>query len=181
MKTCLKLTICFTLFLLAGRTAFSAENAAKPGPDQGPLHTYVKQADDSYKWVKRAEGTVGKATWVELILTSQHWKDTVWKHQLFVIKPGEVETAGQAILLIDGGGWKDELENPPTGDKPGKLPQEAAVLVQVAERGEVPRGGAEASAESTDLRRADRRRRDLLHLRTIPQHAMPPGRCCCRW
>ncbi|HEY4312631.1 MAG TPA: PhoPQ-activated protein PqaA family protein [Pirellulales bacterium] len=138
MKICLKLTICFTLVLGAAQTAFSAEKAANPGPDQGPLHTYVKQADDSFKWEKRQEGKVGKATWVELILTSQHWKDTHWKHQLFVIKPSEVENPGQAILLIDGGAWKDELANAPESDKPGKLPQEAALLAQVAERVKSP-------------------------------------------
>ena len=109
-----------------------------PGPTQGPLHTYVKQADNSYKWVKRQEGTIGKATWAELILTSQHWKGTTWRHQLYVIKPSEVQTAGQAILLIDGGGWKDELANAPADDKPGKLPQEVSILAQVAERVKSP-------------------------------------------
>ncbi len=96
VKFCLKLTICFMLVLGAAQVAFSAEKAVNPGPDQGPLHAYVKQADNSFKWEKRQEGKVGKATWVELILTSQHWKDTLWKHQLFVIKPSEVENPGQA-------------------------------------------------------------------------------------
>ena len=57
---------------------------------------------------------------------------------MFVIKPSEVQTAGQAILLIDGGAWKDELAKPPADDKPGKLPQEASMLAQVAERVKSP-------------------------------------------
>ncbi len=113
MKTCLKLTICFSLLLVAGRAAFSAENTANFAPDAGPLHTYVKKADASYRWEKRQEGKLGKATWAELILTSQHWKDTTWRHQLYVIKPSEVHSEGQGILLIDGGAWKDELAQAP--------------------------------------------------------------------
>jgi PhoPQ-activated pathogenicity-related protein len=138
VKFCLKLTICFSLFLVAPRPGFSAENPANFAPDAGPLHTYVKQADDTYRWEKRQEGTIGKATWAELILTSQHWKDTTWRHQLFVIKPSEVHNAGQAILLIDGGAWKDELAGAPAGDKPAKLPQEVSILAQVAERVKSP-------------------------------------------
>ncbi|MES1213801.1 MAG: PhoPQ-activated protein PqaA family protein [Singulisphaera sp.] len=138
MKTFFKLTICFALLLVPGRTAFSAENTANFKPDEGPLHTYVKKADDSYRWEKRQTGTLGKATWAELILTSQHWKDTTWKHQLFVIKPSEVQSGAQAILLIDGGGWNDDLAKPPVSDKPAKLPQEVTLLAQVAERVKSP-------------------------------------------
>ncbi len=138
MKTCLKLTICFALLLLGCRGALAEENAANFAPDQGPLHTYVQKPDDSYRWVKRQEGKVGKSTWVELILTSQHWKDTLWRHQLFVIKPGEVQSEAQGILLIDGGAWNEDLAKEPEAGKGGKLPSEAALLAQVAERVKSP-------------------------------------------
>jgi PhoPQ-activated pathogenicity-related protein len=138
VKVSIKLSICLALVILGNRAILAAEEAQNARPGDGPLHNYVKTADDSYHWVKRQEGTVGKAKWVELILTSQTWKDTVWKHQLFVIRPSEVKNEAQAIMLIDGGAWTDDLSQPPEDGKGGKLTQEAALLAQVAERVKSP-------------------------------------------
>ncbi len=128
---------CIALLILSGRIAAAKEPEIAP-PGKGPLHAYVKQADDSYRWVVRQEGTVGTTKWAELSLTSQTWKDTVWKHQLFVIRPAEIKDPSQGILLINGGGWNDELASPPADGKGGKLPAEAALLAQVAERVKSP-------------------------------------------
>ena len=84
------------------------------------------------------EGSVGKLKWVELSLTSQTWKGTVWRHQLFVIRPSEIRDAEQAIMLIDGGGWDDSLAAPPADGKEAKLTPEAAILRKVAERVKSP-------------------------------------------
>ena len=56
-------------------------------PQSRPLIEYVKKLDASYHWTKVGGGTIGKAQYVELLLTSQTWKNIVWKHQLFIIKP----------------------------------------------------------------------------------------------
>jgi PhoPQ-activated pathogenicity-related protein len=138
VKTRFKFSICLALLILGGRSISAAEKGESSQPGQGPLHSYVKQPDASNRWVKRQEGKVGKATWAELILTSQTWKDTVWKHQLFVIRPSEVENEAQGIMLIDGGAWSDDLAKPAADDKGGKLPSEAAILAQVAERVKSP-------------------------------------------
>jgi PhoPQ-activated pathogenicity-related protein len=101
-----------------------------------PLVEYVKKPDPSYHWVKVAEGQVGQAQFAELLLTSQTWKDIVWKHQLFVIKPNNVDPAAkQAILMITGGAWKPELEQ--AGRKP-ELPREAQVLARLASQLRAP-------------------------------------------
>ncbi len=77
----------------------------------GPLADYVAKPDASYRWVEKQTGRFMASEYAELILTSQTWKDTVWKHQLFVIKPhsmaGDVK---HAMLFISGGSWRDELE-----------------------------------------------------------------------
>jgi PhoPQ-activated pathogenicity-related protein len=147
----------FALLLLIVRGAMAAEPAvaeppkqatatkpeAQPAPPKeadrtGPLHTYVSTPDDSYKWVVKQEGKIGGAEWAELILTSQKWKDTTWRHQLFVIRPSKIRDGAQGILLINGGGWDDKLAEPPAEDKKGKLNGEAALLAQVAERVQSP-------------------------------------------
>ena len=102
----------------------------------GALAKYVAQPDDSYRWVKRYEGKTNGATFVELTLTSQTWKGTVWKHQLYVIRPSEVADPAQAILLIAGGSWTDDLAKPVEGDY--KLPAEAALLAAIAQRVKSP-------------------------------------------
>jgi PhoPQ-activated pathogenicity-related protein len=100
-------------------------------PD-GPLKAYVQKPDASYRWVVRREGTVGSATYAELTLTSQTWRDIPWKHQLFVLKPTKMtQPAQHALLLISGGSWHGDLERPATGDE--RLPGEARAFAQVAE------------------------------------------------
>jgi PhoPQ-activated pathogenicity-related protein len=85
----------------------------------GPLADYVAKEDKSYQWTKRREGKLGDGDYVELTLTSQTWKDIVWKHQLFIYKPAKLANAKQALLWIDGGRWNDDLAKPATDDDPG--------------------------------------------------------------
>ena len=117
------------LCLLPGGTAIAAEKAS-------PLADYVAAPDESFAWIKRREGSLGAADYVELTLTSQTWRNITWKHQLFVIKPKQVLHESQAILLIGGGCWRDELDQPiegkPAGGKPEQMPSEAALLAGLA-------------------------------------------------
>ncbi|HEY2841057.1 MAG TPA: PhoPQ-activated protein PqaA family protein [Pirellulales bacterium] len=157
MKRRLRTFFSFALLLLIIRGVKAAEPAVAEPPKQkpatkaeatpaapkesdrsGPLHAYVSAPDDSYKWVVRQEGKIGGAEWAELTLTSQTWKGTTWRHQLFVIRPSKIRDGAQGILLINGGAWDDKLAQPPEEGKKGKLNTEAALLAQVAERVQSP-------------------------------------------
>jgi PhoPQ-activated pathogenicity-related protein len=106
------------------------------GPLAGGLAEYVAAKDDSYTWTKRNEGSVLTCKYVELTLTSQVWRGITWKHQLFLIKPAQVDpNAKHAMLMIAGGNWKDELADPKTQIK---LPGEAQLLALVAEQMKLP-------------------------------------------
>jgi PhoPQ-activated pathogenicity-related protein len=110
--------------------------AAAPAPLTGPLAEYVAAKDDSYVWTKRSEGSVLTCKYVELTLTSQVWRGITWKHQLFLIKPAQVDpNAKHALLMIAGGNWKNELADPQTQIK---LPGEAQLLALVAEQMKLP-------------------------------------------
>ncbi len=127
VAACMALT-----FLVATRSANAAE-----APVDGPLMKYVNKADASYKWTKRREGEIGGAKFVELTLTSQTWRDTVWRHQLFIVRPASVpDDATHALLFISGGAWKDQLAGP-AGDG-DKLPKEAPIFVALAEQLKTP-------------------------------------------
>src|SRR5262245_24873930 len=105
-------------------------------PLTGPLADYVAAKDDSYQWVKRSEGSVLTCQYKELILTSQIWRGIPWKHQLFVLKPAQVDPAAHhAVLMIAGGNWNDKIADPATQLK---LPGEAQLLAVLAESLKMP-------------------------------------------
>ena len=82
------------------------------------LDGYVRRKDGAFSWKIRRKGSSGKTSYSELILTSQRWRGMLWKHQLFVIVPPNVpRDCHQALLVIAGGSWKDELERPNEGEK----------------------------------------------------------------
>lgn len=102
----------------------------------GPLADYVSAPDASYAWVKRSAGKAGKTEYVELILTSQTWRDIVWKHQLFIVRPSTVAPdTSHALLFITGGNWRDELADP---GRPTVLPRETALFAMLAEQVKTP-------------------------------------------
>src|SRR2546423_9107138 len=105
-------------------------------PLTGPLADYVAAKDDSYQWFKRSEGSVLTCKYVELILTSQTWHGIAWKHQLFIIKPAQVDpTSKHAVMMIAGGNWNDKIADRATQLK---LPGEAQLFALLAETLKVP-------------------------------------------
>src|SRR6266850_3905421 len=110
--------------------------ALERAPATGPLAEYVAAQDDSYHWVKRSEGSVLTCKYAELILTSQTWRGIPWKHQLFLIKPAQVDPAAKhAVLMIAGGNWSEKIADSPTQLK---LPGEAQLLAVLAETLKMP-------------------------------------------
>lgn len=131
MKRLLTLmSVALTLAVLSVATPARAEGVTA-------LQDYCAKPDASYKWVKRQEHKLGDVTVTELTLTSQTWRDIVWKHQLYIFKPAELDDSKQALLLISGGSWKDSLEGPVTEDG-GKLPGEATIMAGVVRQFKAP-------------------------------------------
>jgi len=120
------------LFILLSSTAAAFERL----PLSGPLADYVAAKDGSYAWSKRSEGSVLTCKYAELILTSQTWHGIPWKHQLFILKPAQVDpTAKHAVMMIAGGNWNDKIADPATQLK---LPGEAQLLAMLAESLKTP-------------------------------------------
>jgi PhoPQ-activated pathogenicity-related protein len=105
-------------------------------PLTGALADYVTAKDDSYAWTKRSEGTVLTCKYAELILTSQTWRGIPWKHQLFILKPAQIDPAAKhAVMMIAGGNWNEKIADPATELK---LPGEAKILALLAESLKTP-------------------------------------------
>jgi PhoPQ-activated pathogenicity-related protein len=118
LKQTILLAVIVTLVYSAPSRSRGRLQAAEATAVKGPLADYVAKADDSYKWTKRVGGKLGAGDFAELTLTSQTWKNIVWKHQLFVYKPANVSIASQALLWIEGGRWNDNLAAPATDGVP---------------------------------------------------------------
>lgn len=130
-----KLTLWLLLATLSISTSALAEAPSTSDPTAA-LKNYVGKKDDSYGWVKRQTQKLGNVEVAELTLTSQTWRDIPWKHQLIIFRPSQAESK-QALILISGGDWKDELAAPPTEEN-GKLPQEAQILAGLVEKLKTP-------------------------------------------
>jgi PhoPQ-activated pathogenicity-related protein len=132
----LSIPVTLLLFLFTGAFSGPASRLMAADAPSRPLLEYVNKPDASYHWTKLTEGTVGQAKYAELLLTSQTWKGIVWKHQLFVIRPNNVDPAAkQALLMITGSDWNPDVEK--AGQKP-ELPREAQVLALMASQLRTP-------------------------------------------
>ncbi len=133
MRPILLVTLIAAFSLLLARDVAAAEAAPRVAPHaSAALKNYVAKVDASYGFTKRREGTLGKGTYVELTLTSQTWRETVWRHQLFIYKPSQIAAGSQALLLIEGGVWSDRLAKPPAADEQ-QLPSSALLVAAAGE------------------------------------------------
>lgn len=74
------------------------------------LESYLHNDDKSFKWEVKDTHSFGDITAHEVLLTSQTWRNHVWKHQLTVLVPKEINTDG-ALLFITGGSVKNGEPN----------------------------------------------------------------------
>ena len=124
MRSFVSLAFLVSLVPAAGRVSLGGEAP-------GPLKAYVDKKDDSYRWVKRREGKIDGTRYVELTLTSQTWREIVWRHQLFIFAPSTLDhRTTHGLLYIGGGTWREELARPPTESQ---LPGEARSFGALAE------------------------------------------------
>lgn len=119
--------------LVAGETAAQTGGGGErpAAPADTVLANYVARSDPSFAWHERATYWRRGAEIVELTLHSQTWRDTLWKHQLVLIKPRTVATPEHALLIIGGGRWRDEYEAAPAGEE---LPDGSELFLRIADR-----------------------------------------------
>ncbi len=99
------------------------------------LHDYLAKKDSSYRWQEVRDGEIAGTKYVELILTSQTWREIVWNHRLFIIKPEKIDAKKQSLLIISGGNWKEEFSDPSYKVAPV---EEVALFATLAQQLESP-------------------------------------------
>ena len=100
------------------------------------LTQYVNQPDDLHDWKVMHRARLGSAEYLEIKMVSQTWRDITWKHQLFIIKPSQVDCdTNHAMLFVTGGSWREEMDH---DDFRQRIPRKAMMLSAVAEQMKTP-------------------------------------------
>lgn len=74
-----------------------------------PLDDYVAAEDNTYGWQIVNTREVAGVTALEVSLTSQKWRDLVWKHRVYILKPAQWKNPEFAVLYITGSSGIAEL------------------------------------------------------------------------
>lgn len=74
-----------------------------------PLDDYVAAEDNTYSWQIVNTREIAGITALEVNLTSQKWRDIVWKHRVYILKPAQLKTPEFAVLYITGSSGMAEL------------------------------------------------------------------------
>jgi PhoPQ-activated pathogenicity-related protein len=100
------LCVLWMLVLAALVAANAGYAAAQPAPtiaaDQ-MLFSYVNAPDPTFAWDKGPVKQDATGSISDIVLTSQTWHDTTWRHLLRIAKPAEVTHPGWMALYITGG------------------------------------------------------------------------------
>ncbi|MBN8788091.1 MAG: hypothetical protein J0I84_13455 [Terrimonas sp.] len=94
-------------FIIVYSQLIIAQNAITPST---ALQSYLHNGDASFAWEVKETWDAGNAKAYVLLLTSQTWRNIVWKHQLTIFVPNENNYDG-ALLFITGGSVKNGMPN----------------------------------------------------------------------
>ncbi|MVM28677.1 PhoPQ-activated pathogenicity-like protein PqaA type [Spirosoma sp. HMF4905] len=106
----LKTLALFGLISVSTLFSFNPPNPADGITPATALDSYLHNGDQTFKWEVKDTYTYGDITAYEVLLTSQKWREHIWKHQLTVMVPNEIKYDG-ALLFITGGSVKDGEPN----------------------------------------------------------------------
>lgn len=81
--------------------AAAIANEASLAPSS--LKDYVSRPETDFAWKLRSERPNPLGVVYDVELTSQRWQDIVWKHDLLICEPRQVDHPRHVLLLITGG------------------------------------------------------------------------------
>jgi PhoPQ-activated pathogenicity-related protein len=102
-----------------------------PGNAAGALARYVAKPDDTFSWELRTHFRARGADAIELLLQSQTWQGTAWKHQVVLIKPRGLDKPDHALLIVGGGRWQESYADASPGGEED-LPKGGDTFVALA-------------------------------------------------
>jgi PhoPQ-activated pathogenicity-related protein len=110
--------------------AAAVSTTTAPADVTGELARYVAKPDDTFSWELRTRYRAKGADAIELLLQSQTWQGTAWKHQVVLIKPRGLDKPDHALLIVGGGRWQESYADPSPGEE--DLPKGGDTFVTLA-------------------------------------------------
>ena len=108
MKNILK-RLLIPILLLS--TCFCTDKAIEtPLTPETALQAYLDNNDEFFAWELKDSYDRGNLKIYDLLVTSQKWREYIWRHQLTVIVPDDNNYDG-ALLFITGGSNSNEMPN----------------------------------------------------------------------
>lgn len=99
-----KITLCVGM-LMIGFGVHASEKVSSA------LDDYVAKDDGKYAWEIQETAQLDGVAIYDLTLTSQQWRDYLWKHQLTLFVPKKLVSGKTALLFVGGGSLKDGVPN----------------------------------------------------------------------
>lgn len=138
MKNTLHLNTSLSCLLSAGLLFLSCRNNPKKSDEpettetakvtpETALQRYLENGDTTYEWQVKDSFKLGDVKAYDILLTSQNWREHVWKHQLTIFVPENIAYDG-ALLFVTGGSLKDGEPNWKTHEKDGGESEPMALL-----------------------------------------------------
>lgn len=66
------------------------------------LQHYLHNGDDTFHWKLKDSFSIGSVKGYDILLTSQHWRQYTWKHQLIILSPNVNHYDGALLYIADG-------------------------------------------------------------------------------
>lgn len=109
-------------------TCFCTDRSEEiPLTPENALQAYLDNNDQFFAWELKDSYDRGNLKIYDLLVTSQKWREYIWRHQLTVIVPDENNYDG-ALLFITGGSNSNEMPNwKKQDDETTKLMSEVAI------------------------------------------------------
>jgi len=95
-----------TIIAIIAFLIFSLQLTYSQVTPETALKSYLNNGDDTFAWELKETYDIDGVTAYSLLLTSQNWRNHVWKHQLTILVPKENKYDG-ALLYITGGSIRD--------------------------------------------------------------------------
>lgn len=101
------------LIIITGAVGFNCSRKKEiPITPETALQRYLDNGDKKFEWkvVETYKVNDGSITAYDLVMTSQQWREHIWKHQLTILIPEKILHDG-ALLFVTGGSIKDGEPN----------------------------------------------------------------------
>ena len=85
-------------------------NSSEETDASNALMHYINNGDTNFAWEIKENYKIAGVTAYDIRLTSQKWREHVWKHQLTILVPEKIEHSG-SLLFITGGSVKGNEPN----------------------------------------------------------------------